>query len=108
MISRKLYKPIRVYRYGDNMEPQEMSTLKKGQIIYHLYMRNADNTPRRYKITSIKTWKTKPGCYLMGLKRGLYEYHKVNEWDLQFNFSIIPVRFDNPEIERRIQKAYFL
>ena len=53
-----------------------------GDVIYHKNLTNADGTKRRYKITSIKRWKTKPDV-LIGLKRGLYEYHKMNLDDMQ-------------------------
>jgi len=49
--------------------------------LYHKTLKNSDGTSRRYKITSLKTWKTRDNL-LIGLKRGLYEYHKINEYDL--------------------------
>jgi hypothetical protein len=69
------------------MEQQQIKELRKGMVICHKDMTNADGTKRRYKITSIKTWKTRPDI-LVGLKRGLYEYHKVNENDLITLFDL--------------------
>ena len=60
--------------------------LNTGDIIQHKKLRNADNTFQRFKITSIKTWKTRPDKILIGLKRGLYEYYKINETDLSWFF----------------------
>jgi hypothetical protein len=60
----------------------EQNIIGQYDVIYHKHLKNADGTARRYKITSIKRWKTKPDV-LIGLKRGLYEYHKLNINDMQ-------------------------
>lgn len=53
-----------------------------GDVIYHKHLKNADGTARRYKITSIKRWKTRSDVHI-GLKRGLYEHHKLDIDDMQ-------------------------
>jgi len=89
------------------MDKTQISTLKKGQIIYHKTLTNYDQTPRRYKITSIKTWKTRPGVYLMGLKRGLYEYHKVNEYELE-NLFMLDGQPNSRPVRKIPSNSYFL
>lgn len=73
------------------MTLNEAKQLKQGQIIYAVPGnvrfnrggRNADGTPLRFKVTSVKTWKTKPDQILIGIKRGLYEYYKINAHTLK-------------------------
>jgi hypothetical protein len=61
------------------MNIQEAKTLKQGQIIYHSEKKNADGTPMRARITSIKTWKRSPERIELKVKRGLYEYATFNQ-----------------------------
>ena len=60
----------------------EQNLISQGDVIYHKHLKNADGTARRYKITSIKRWVNKRSI-LIGLKRGLYEYHKIDMDDMQ-------------------------
>lgn len=55
---------------------------EKGQEIYHVTKKNADGTPMRGKVTSVKIWKTKPDKVLVKFKRGLYEYGTIDETEL--------------------------
>ena len=49
---------------------------------------NADGSPMRFKVTSVKTWKTRPDEIRVGLKRGLRDTFKVDETEIQnFNLS---------------------
>jgi len=45
---------------------------------------NADGTPRRWKVTSVKTWKSKRNAHrvCVGLKYGLYTHDYLTEDDL--------------------------
>lgn len=61
------------------MTLEEAKNLKVGQIIYQYSVFNADGSLRRWKVTSIKTWKTKPEKVLIGVKHGLYAYDKIDE-----------------------------
>ena len=45
-----------------------------GTIVYHRCQKNADNTPQRWKITSIKRWKKDQYRLRVGLKNGLKNY----------------------------------
>ena len=56
--------------------------LKQGQEIYHTSRKNADGTPMRCKVTSIKTWVTRPEEVLVKFKRGLYEYGTIDQTEL--------------------------
>ena len=72
----------------DNIK--EIKNLKAGITIYHKNLKNADGSAQRFKITSIKLWKTRPDKCLVGLKRGLYEFYKINELELdQFHHNPI-------------------
>lgn len=60
-------------------------TVAQYQIIYHKTERNADGTAARAKVTSIKTWKTRPNEFQIGWKHGMYAYgtigpHNADQW----------------------------
>jgi len=65
----------------------EAKNLKSGDYIHHVSKTNADNTPMRAKVTSVKTWKTRPNEVVIGFKRGMYDYGKLNENELN-DFAI--------------------
>jgi hypothetical protein len=64
------------------MDLETAKNLKKGQEVYSKTMKNADGTPRMAKVTSVKTWKTRPDEVLVKTKRGLYEYGEINEIEI--------------------------
>ena len=64
------------------MNTQEAKQLKQGQWVYHVTKKNADGTPMRAKVTSIKTWKRSPERVEVRVKRGLYEYATFTENEL--------------------------
>jgi len=64
------------------MTLNEAKQLKNGQMVYHTSKKNADGTPMRAKVTSIKTWKRSPDRVEVNVKRGLYEYATFNEYEL--------------------------
>ena len=66
------------------MNLQQAKSLKQGQMVYHVTKKNADGTPMRARVTSIKTWKSKKniGKVEVRVKRGLYEYATFNEIDI--------------------------
>lgn len=64
------------------MDLQEAKALKQGQIVYHTSKKNADGTPMRAKVLSVKTWKTIPECVTVSVKHGLYDYAKFTEDEL--------------------------
>ena len=64
------------------MTLQEAKNLKAGDYIHHVIKKNADGTPMRAKVTSIKTWKRSPGRVEVRYKRGLYEFGVFNEREL--------------------------
>ena len=61
------------------MTIEQAKNLKAGDIIHHVSKKNADGTPMRAKVTSIKTWKTRPDDILVSVKHGLYDYAKFNQ-----------------------------
>jgi len=71
------------------MNIQQAKRLKKGQVIEHKIWKNADGTRQRWKVTSIKTWKTREDVEVH-LKRGLYEFYILYASDMD-NF-VVPRR----------------
>lgn len=64
--------------------------LEVGTTLYHNTLKNADQTPMRFKlIGKPKTWKRSPERVELSLKRGLYQYFRVNESELhQFYLEV--------------------
>ena len=61
------------------MTLQEAKTLKQGDFIHHIVKKNVDGTPMRARITSIKTWKTRPAEISVRYKHGLFDYGVLNQ-----------------------------
>ena len=64
------------------MNIQEAKQLKQGGYIHTPKKFNADGTPMRARVTSVKTWKRSPERVEVRYKRGLYEYGTINEREL--------------------------
>ena len=64
------------------MTLQEAKNLRAGDYIHHITKKNADGTPMRAKVTSIKTWKRSPNRIEVRCKRGLYDYATFTENEL--------------------------
>jgi len=56
------------------MNLAEAKHLRTGQYIYSKTKRNSDGTAMRARVTSVKTWKTRPLEVEVHYKRGMYEY----------------------------------
>ncbi len=56
--------------------------LVQGQMVYHVSKTNADGTPMRARVTSVKTWKRNLERIEVRVKRGLYDYARFNENEL--------------------------
>ena len=67
-------------------------SLKPGQILHHISLKNADKTPMRVRVNgAVKTWKTRPDHFRIPVKHGLktcgYVENSVDrdnsaEWEL--------------------------
>ena len=64
------------------MNIKQAKQLTQGQLVYHVTKKNADGSPMRAKVTSIKTWKRSPERVEVRVKRGLYEYATFTENEL--------------------------
>ena len=64
------------------MTLDQAKTLKPGDMIHHVTRKNADGSPMRAKVLSVKTWKTRPTEVLVSVKHGLYDYAKFAEYEL--------------------------
>jgi len=64
--------------------------LQYGQIIYRKLYTNADGTPQRWRVNGrVKVWKQSPNRVQVPLKRGLYEYDYLTEFNLeQFSLEV--------------------
>jgi hypothetical protein len=69
------------------MTLQEAKNLKWGDYIHCPTKFNADKTPMRARITSIKTWKRSPEKIEVHYKRGMYEYGIIRAHELE-DFNI--------------------
>lgn len=64
------------------MTIQEAKTLCINGFLYSKELKNVDGTPQKFKILSIKTWKTRPERIRISCKRGLYQFIKIDETQL--------------------------
>jgi hypothetical protein len=55
----------------------EAQSVRAGSKIYSTVQTNADGTPMRARVTSVKMWKTKPRDVVIKLKHGLFDYGKL-------------------------------
>ena len=58
---------------------EQAKFLPKGTILHHNRNTNADGTPQRWKVQSVKTWKRSPWRVKIGLKYGLYGFGILTE-----------------------------
>lgn len=64
------------------MTLEKAKTLKAGEYIHHTSKKNADGTPMRARVTSIKTWKTRPSDVEVHVKHGMYDYAVFSQSEL--------------------------
>lgn len=70
----------RVTRVTRQAQQEDLLTLARAKVLtngttlYHVTDRNADGTATRVKVTSVQTWKTRPGEVCVRWKYGLYVY----------------------------------
>jgi hypothetical protein len=68
------------------MNLKEAKSLYAGRHIFAKGRYNANGTAMGAKVTSVKTWKTRPNEVEIHYKRGMYEYGTVNEREIA-NFT---------------------
>ncbi len=59
--------------------------IRKGQTLYLAGVFNSDGTPQRWKVTSVKLWKSRPNEFCLGLKHGLYTFDTADQ-DTAYGF----------------------
>jgi len=64
------------------MTLNEAKSLVVGSTIHHATNKNADGTPQRWRVTSVKTWKRDSNRIRVGVKHGLRNYDQITESDL--------------------------
>ena len=65
------------------MNLKQAKQLKKGDHVTAPRYSAGVNDVKRYKVTSLKTWKRNPARIEIGLKHGLFTFEKANENDLE-------------------------
>lgn len=70
---------------------EQAKLLKRGTVLNHSDARpNADGTPARFHVTSVKTWKRDPDRIEIHVKRGLREFYTWTE--ATFDFAVITIQ----------------
>jgi hypothetical protein len=64
------------------MTIDQAKALCSGAMVHHVTRKNADGSPMRAKVTSIKTWKTRPQSVEVHVKHGMYDYAVFTERDI--------------------------
>jgi hypothetical protein len=64
------------------MTLDQAKALQTGDYVHHVTKKNRDGSPMRARVTSVKTWKTRPTEIIVSVKHGLYDYAKFNESEL--------------------------
>ena len=64
-------------------------SLKYGQILHHVSVKNADKSPARCRVSGkCQTWKTRPTEFKLPVKHGLYDSFYITE-DNATEWSVI-------------------
>jgi hypothetical protein len=75
-------------------------SLHTGQILYAKDERNSDGSAQRFRVRSVKTWKRDTSRVEISLKRGLKQFLRIDEDQLQY-FSIVEPE-PLPKVSRRL------
>ena len=66
------------------MTLEEAKELRVGQVIAHNTIRLRYGALYKAKVTSIKTWKTRPNDIMIGMKHGMYQFFKIGHGGVQW------------------------
>ena len=74
---------------------EKAKNLTVGTILVQPDKNNYDGSLRRWKVTSVKTWKSKRNAHRVeiGLKHGLYSYDRIDQDSL--HLVVIPSGYDD-------------
>ena len=64
------------------MTLEEAKNLQYHEYVHSTTKKNADGSPMRAKVTSVKTWKTRPNAVEVHVKHGMYDYATFGESEL--------------------------
>jgi hypothetical protein len=65
------------------MKLEQVRSLRAGSMLYStLHTNVSDGLPQRFRVTSVKTWKTRPTEIRIKATRGLYTYITITQNDL--------------------------
>jgi hypothetical protein len=66
------------------MTLEQAKSLKHGDILHHSAYKNKDGSCERWRVNGcVQTWKRNPERVRVPIKRGLYEYGAVTEWNCE-------------------------
>lgn len=72
----------------------QAKSLQYGTILYSTLHTDSKGYPRQWRVTSVKTWKTRPNEVLIGLKFGLYDHDKIDQNEL----GLVTLDADQPRL----------
>ena len=73
---------VRQYSF-ERLTIHEAQKIAKGTLLYHTVNRNKDGTPERWRVSGVpQTWKTRPDCVKVPVRRGLYKHENITESSL--------------------------
>jgi len=65
------------------MTIEQAKQLSYGDMVHHRTATNADGTPQRFRVNGQpKTWKRSPNRVRVPLKRGMWEYGYLDEYNI--------------------------
>ena len=64
------------------MTLHDAKSLRSGDYVHSPTKKNADGSPMRARVTSVKRWKTRPDEILVKVKHGMYDYASFAETEL--------------------------
>ncbi len=78
------YKFQKKYTGDVAMTLKEAKSLAHGSYIHSKTKKNTDGTPMRARVTSVKTWKTRPHEVMVKFKRGIREFGFITQDELDY------------------------
>lgn len=84
---------------------EQAKRLRYGQTVYHVHLRNSDDSPYRFKVNGQPiTWKRNTSAVRVPIKRGLREYAyldetNLNEFCLTREEALLLGKYDDPVVK---------
>ena len=82
----------------------QVFTLVQGTYIYDSSSTNADGTPCRWLVTSVKTWKRDPDRYEVRLKHGLHIFARFGPSDIAWLYILCRSELEAIDQRNRVER----